>query len=197
MGLIYLVRHGTTDWTLAGRLQGRTDIPLNSLGLEEAARLARYLAGRRIDRVFTSPLLRARQTAQVLGMAFGLTPEVHPDLQEMCFGSLEGLTRGELEAMIPGFRRRWQEDPYSLTFPGGESFAEVDDRVQSHLRELMGRGDVATVVVTHGQVIRSGVRLSLGLPGKRRHCFALSHGSLTLMEYAAGRLRLLSLNVSP
>ena len=89
---LYLIRHGQNDWNLEGKIQGRTDIPLNKTGLEQAAMLAKGMEHRPVTRIFSSPLKRALQTAQIIGESRKAPVEIVEDLQEVDFGRWEGLT---------------------------------------------------------------------------------------------------------
>src|SRR5580693_2445857 len=100
MGELILLRHGETEWSLAGRHTGRTDIPLTSRGETVAASLAPALAKRTIRAAFTSPARRAVRTAELTGLA-GATPD--PDLQEWDYGGYEGRTTVEIQAERPGW----------------------------------------------------------------------------------------------
>lgn len=144
---LWLVRHGATDWSDRGRLNGRTDLPLNARGRRQAAALATRLAGRAWAGVWTSDLRRAAETARLA--APGARAE--PRLREIDFGALEGrpwqaLERHVREALVAfeGFRA-----------PAGESTEEVRARVLGFLSEL-APGD--HLVFTHGGVIRALLR---------------------------------------
>ena len=92
MTLLYLVRHGETDWNLQRRIQGSTDIPLNNTGRQQASRTGRLLARRHWDAVITSPLSRAAETAQIIAVELDLpAPESLPELVERAYGEAEGL----------------------------------------------------------------------------------------------------------
>jgi probable phosphoglycerate mutase len=140
---LWLVRHGATDWSEAGRLCGWTDVPLNRRGEEQAAIFGRRVNARRFAGVWTSDLLRASRVASI---AFG-SAEVDPRLRELDFGRLEGSTWEECDPMTQDALLRFD----GFTAPGGESTAELHDRVHAFLRELES-GD--HLVFTHGGVIR-------------------------------------------
>src|SRR5207248_2072590 len=95
MTTLLLVRHGETDWNAAGRLQGHTDRPLNDYGRQQARELGDRLAGDRIAAVYASDLVRARETAEILGERLGLVVVLDPDLREKNWGTWEGLTGDE------------------------------------------------------------------------------------------------------
>jgi broad specificity phosphatase PhoE len=96
----FFLRHGQTDWNLQGRFQGHTDIALNATGLAQAESAAQLLAAHRIDVIAASPLLRARQTAEIVGRKLGKTPSFDDDLKERRFGRFEGLVVNEVKASL-------------------------------------------------------------------------------------------------
>jgi probable phosphoglycerate mutase len=159
---VYFIRHGETDWNAAGRLLSRTDAPLNDVGGAQAAALAAELADLRWDRAFTSPLVRARRTAEVVLARRADAPPLTPDerLVEMDFGPYEGWTDTELEADPVAVTRR--RDGAELT--GVESQASVEARVRSFYDELVGLPG-RTLVVGHGRTLRILIAVCvLGVP---------------------------------
>jgi probable phosphoglycerate mutase len=145
--LLYLVRHGETDWNLAHRIQGSTDIPLNERGREQARTTGNLLARREWDAIFTSPLARAAETARIIAGETGLgSAHLLDAVVERNYGSAEGLTDREIEARFPG----------DTPVPGRETRDEVVARVLPALMAIAdGHPDQAVIVVTHGGVIRS------------------------------------------
>jgi broad specificity phosphatase PhoE len=139
MTTLLLVRHGETDWNAEGKLQGHTDRPLNDYGRRQARALADRLAGEPIDAVYASDLSRARETAEIVGAAFGLGVAVDPDLREKNWGSWEGLT---------------SDERLHVEFEG-ESTEEHRERMLRAVERIVERhpGE-RVVVVTHGGSLR-------------------------------------------
>lgn len=144
---IYLVRHGETEWTVSGRHTGRTDIPLSPRGEEQARHLRDRLASVDFDRVVVSPMLRARQTADLAGL--GERAEVAPDLREYDYGDFEGWTRDQIEATWPGWEL-WRDG-----CPGGESPGAVLRRARRLLKELALGGVKDSALFGHGHILRA------------------------------------------
>ena len=140
---LWLVRHGETEWTCAGRFCGRSDPPLTERGRDDARALRSLLAAEVFDRFVSSPSIRALETAQ---LAYG-EPAPEPRLQELDFGELEGLSWHECSDEL----RQTLGDYDGFCAPGGESVAALGDRVLAALRDL---GPGRHLVVTHGGVIR-------------------------------------------
>jgi len=187
--MLYLVRHGQTDWNLQRRIQGSTDIPLNDTGREQAARAGRLLSGRHWDVLASSPLSRAYETAEIIGSDIGLgsfgPPEIEivPELVERAYGDAEGLTDTELRRRFPG----------DTPVPGRERRTDVATRAVAALVALGERHPGADiVVVAHGGLIRSVLNavapdslLHSGIPISNGsiHSFELTDGAPTLIAF--------------
>ena len=171
---IYLVRHGETAWSLSGQHTGRTDIPLTKKGEEDARKLNERLRTTVFNRVFTSPLQRARQTAELAALA---TPaEIEPDLAEWDHGEYEGLRTAEIRAIKPDWNL------YQDGCPGGESPAQVSlraDRIIARLRAL--EGDVA--IFSHGHFGCALAARWIGLEIEHAAHFQLDTASLSILGY--------------
>lgn len=182
---IYLIRHGRTDWNAAHRLQGQTDIPLNAEGLQqaEAARKLVLEWGVRFDRVYSSPLERAVETAAVVS---GFPPsDVRTDdrLKEIRFGVVEGSVYEELS---PAFRayieHPWENEPV----PGIETAEELIERLRSFLRSLKDEliredpeGAMNVLVATHGMALHA---LLAALPGPGRAMWEIPLGNCVIFR---------------
>lgn len=144
-GELWLVRHGETEWSAAGRHTGRTDVPLTEAGRARAAALRERLAGTEFTRVVTSPLQRARDTCALAG--FAARAEVDPDLREWDYGSGEGLTTAQIRETVPG----WTVWTHELA--GSEPAYDVGvraDRVLARASATTGR----TLAFSHGHLSR-------------------------------------------
>jgi broad specificity phosphatase PhoE len=156
----YLIRHGETDWNVKlGKLQGHTDIPLNDKGIRQARALADLTASLKFQRVISSDLKRAFETAQWMTNHQG-PQETNADLREVQLGLGEGMTWDEVEQKLgTEFRSRWtspSDEAMDLRFPEGESRREVIERVQSCILHYLDKYPQSTLAfVTHGFVIRS------------------------------------------
>jgi broad specificity phosphatase PhoE len=142
---LWIARHGETDWSVAGRHTGRTDLPLNDNGRAAARKLAEVLAGQQFDLVLTSPLQRARDTCELAG--FGAESRVDADLREWDYGEYEGVTTDEIRRTRPGWT------VFTADCPGGETLTEVGhrvDRVIERVRTVEGR----VLVFGHGHNLR-------------------------------------------
>jgi probable phosphoglycerate mutase len=147
---IVLIRHGETDWNIEGRYQGQADPPLNRRGLAQAHQLAIPLKEVGLDMLYSSPLLRALQTANVIAQELNLPLRTDSRLMEIHQGDWQERLRAEIEEMYPELFRRWQSHPWSVTPPGGESLKQVQNRIHSALDDILERHDCQCVgIVTH------------------------------------------------
>ena len=145
---LYVVRHGQTQWNLENKVCGRTDLPLTELGKEQACKLAQRTKELHIDRIVSSPLLRARQTAAPTAEQFGLTIEVDVRLIEQDYGIYEGVDRFD-EGFLNNKRH------FAFRYPGGESMMDVAYRVYSLLEDLKQDQDSRGILLLcHGGVCR-------------------------------------------
>ncbi|HEY4299915.1 MAG TPA: histidine phosphatase family protein [Candidatus Didemnitutus sp.] len=174
---IHLLRHGETDWAVAGRHTGRTEVPLNARGEEQAARWLGRLETARLSAVFTSPRLRARRTCELAGCS--AAAQVDPDLAEWDYGDYEGLRTPEIHARRPDWNL------FTDGCPGGETPEQVAARADRLIVRLLAcDGEVA--LFTHGHFgrvlaarwmrlpVAAGSRLEFGPAG--RGILAFEHG---------------------
>ena len=155
---IYLVRAGRTVLSEEGRLQGGRDLPLTERGLEDAARVADRLEGANVTAVHTSPLIRARQTADVIRRALGTSvsePPSHRDLIDVDVGLWEGMTTAEIAVREPRAFDWYFRMPLAYAFTGGERMIDAQRRVFLGLESIAEATRGAAVVVTHELPIRS------------------------------------------
>lgn len=161
-GALIIVRHGRTAFNAGGRLQGRTDNPLDEVGLEQATRVAAHVAPSLDETcvLISSPLLRARQTAEALAQAASLHVEVDERWIEIDYGVLEGTRQAE----VPGHVwATWRSDPHFAP-EAGESLHDVQQRVSQACEDLVTRLDGRTaVVVSHVSPIKSAIAWTLGV----------------------------------
>ncbi len=184
MQKIYLIRHGETDWNLEKRFQGRENVPLNGKGKKQAQLLARRLKEKELTAVYSSPLSRARETAEIIGAVHGLTPCIVEKLGEISFGSLEGKKYTELNENERKIIDRWMVDPETVSIPRGETFKQFRERILESYNELLNveqEGDLA--IVTHGGAIKVLVADILKVPFSRFAALILFPGSLTTILY--------------
>ncbi len=194
---LVVIRHGETAWNAAGRMQGHQDIPLNALGLRQAAALAGALAGEGLHRVVASDLQRAWQTAQALAGPLGLPLQAEPGLRERCFGLLEGHTHAEIEARWPVQARRWRErDPHFVP-EGGESLVSFQARCLAAVDRLAAAHAGETIaLVCHGGVLDGLYRAATHVALDHPRSWPLGNASINRLLHTAQGLALVGWNDS-
>jgi probable phosphoglycerate mutase len=182
--VLYLARHGETDWNVAGRWQGHTDVPLNANGYRQAQALGVALRSAGITAAVASDLSRAHETARVAAERLGLAVAyVDRGLRERAFGPFEGLTRDECDRIHPEAWRAWVEEQRAP--PGAEGRAELAVRVTAAIGRaadaFAGRPG-AVLVVTHGGSLRAAVGAATDVPPP-----PVANGAIWRIEWA-GRI---------
>jgi broad specificity phosphatase PhoE len=170
---IWLVRHGETEWSISGQHTGSTDIPLTPEGRLQATAIGKLLAGRRFDHVFSSPMLRARETARLAGFGDGI--RVHEGLLEYDSGEFEGLTTGQIWATHPG----WQL--FRDGCPGGETPEQMAKRVDALIEEVRELGG-HSLLFGHGHCFRSLAVRFLDLPIRYATNLLLDAGTISIVS---------------
>jgi broad specificity phosphatase PhoE len=158
---ILLARHGETDWNREGRFQGHADPPLNRTGRAQAVDLSRALAAEKLAAVYSSPLRRALETAEIVAASHGLEPVTVDGLREVDVGSWSGLTRAEIEQRFPAQFARWLA--YGQGWDDGETYEEMGRRAVAALLGLATAHEGQRVLaVTHGGPIRAAFAFADG-----------------------------------
>ena len=193
--MLILVRHGESTGNASGLLAGRMELPLTERGLAQAQAVGAALSG--VTRVITSPLGRARATAEALGL--GLPIEIDERWIEVDYGEYDGQALGTVPAEV---WQAWRSDP-GYRPPGGESLAEVGLRVAEACTELFAidgeaaRGDGDVVVVSHVSPIKAATCWALGLPDQGAWRLYLATASITRIAWGPGGIALHGYNETP
>ncbi|MGW0185562.1 histidine phosphatase family protein [Streptomyces sp. NPDC003362] len=197
MGDLFLVRHGETEWSRSGRHTGSTDVPLTEHGREEARRLVPLIRSHRIGAAFVSPLQRARETAELIGLQ-GV--RVDADLREWDYGAYEGVTTVEIQRERPGwflFRDGVAPGPAARPGETPEQIGERADRMLGKVDAALANTEGAVVLVAHGHILRVLTARRLGLPPHDGALFQLATGALCRLGTEHGRPVIAGWNVRP
>lgn len=196
MPILLFVRHGETDWNLSGRIMGARPVPLNQNGITQAARLALQLTVLKNPALYSSPILRARQTAEILAATLRVPVREEPGLSEIGIGEWEGRYWHELEGdpVRANFYRLAQE----ARPPGGETLGEVQQRAVAAVKRLIQDADGKPVVaVTHADVIRTIVAHYLETNLQTVRHMQIGHASVTALRVNGPSGTLLCMNSLP
>ncbi len=171
---VYICRHGETEWTLSGQHTSYSDIPLTENGKKQAGKLRERLSGIKFDKIYTSPLVRAKSTCDIVG--FSSEAEIWDDLFEWRYGEIEGKTTSEIRKTIPGWTI-FDNGP-----PGGESIQEVSDRADRVIEKIrQNSGRVALFSSGHFSRVL-GARW-IGLSAGTGRSLVLNTASLSILGY--------------
>jgi broad specificity phosphatase PhoE len=186
---IILIRHGETKSNRETRFRGLDDVPLSERGVRQAASLASALAGSGVGALYTSPLLRARETAEPLGRALGVEPVVADAFTDLDFGEWTGRTLDEVREEWPDLWRTWVTSPERAALPGGGSLEDVRLRASSRLREVASSaGTKGVAVVSHRVVLKLVVLDALGLGPEGFFRLRVDPASVTEIVCDGGRV---------
>lgn len=171
-----LARHAETEWSISGQHTGRTDIPLTAAGRDAAVELGNRIAGHRFDRVISSPLQRARDTANLAGFE---DPEIDENLLEWDYGDYDGVTTADIRADRPGWQL-WTDGA-----PNGETPDEVADRADAAVAHAVGicESGCDAIVFGHGHMLTALAVRWIGLPIEHGKNFRISTGSIGILRW--------------
>lgn len=196
MALVILIRHGQTDENVSGKISGQGAVPLNARGQEQARLAAEVLAPLGVTHLLSSPVVRARQTAEVIAQRLGKAVEDVPSLHEVDYGAWEG-SFFQTQRSHPAAHAVFH-DPINAVFPDGESLLNVQRRgveaVES-ARRRYPQGVIA--VVSHGDVIRTTMAHYLNMPFNDYRRLSLDNGALSVLELHDDWVRVKAFNFVP
>ncbi|MEW5706260.1 MAG: alpha-ribazole phosphatase [Actinomycetota bacterium] len=192
---LYLIRHGETKYNKIHKFIGRTDIELSPKGILQAEALSSYLRMKPIKSIYSSDMLRARQTAEIIARPHGLKVLLRENLREIDFGDWEGKTYDEIEALDGQKVREWVSSPQDVIIPGGESWQDFKTRVIYTVNRIIDEekdGDV--VLVTHGGPIKLLISYFLRDDHDFFKSFWPSTGSLHIVDLSHQEPKVVLLN---
>lgn len=156
--ILYLMRHGQTDWNAEGRVQGWNDTPVNKKGIEQAHFAGEALVNEEIETVYSSDLKRAKKTAEIVSAALDLPLHYTKRLREMDFGKATGVKKTDLAAKFPYIYAAFNDlnnlERYDIRYPEGESIGEVQQRFMKFVTKLLEDRRQKVLIVTHGMLVR-------------------------------------------
>lgn len=195
MTLFYLIRHGRSIWNALGRWQGQANPPLDAVGRAQAQALAVHLLDHNVSALYSSPLARARETAEAVAAQLGLPVVFDRRLMERDVGMWTGLTGEEVRARWPAhFERDWWADGP----PEGETQQQITNRVAAVLTTLVAaHPDETVAVVSHGGTLLTFVRHILQIPPQVQISFSFPNTAITRIKVSPTSVRVLTLSEVP
>ncbi len=197
MGDLFLVRHGETEWSRSGRHTGWTDVPLTEHGRDEARRLVPMIRSHRIGAAFVSPLQRARETAELIGLR---DFRIDTDLREWDYGGYEGVTTVQIHRERPDwflFTDGVAPGPPEHPGESPDEVGERADRILAKVDAAHANTEGCVVLVAHGHFLRVLTARRLGLPASEGAHFQLATGTLSRLGTEHGRPVIAAWNVRP
>ncbi len=195
---VYLFRHGEVTLAETRRFIGHLDVPLSARGEAQCLAQAAWLRDVPLAALYSSDLLRARRSGELLGAPRGLVPVVVPALREMSMGRWEGLTAEEIKGREPQAFGAWMASVGEFPFPEGESVPDLASRAWPAFETLVdAHAGAAIAIVAHGGTNRTLLCRALGLPLGRLLAFGQGYGALTVLAREGGRWSLARLNEEP
>lgn len=179
---LFLIRHGQTLWNEEGRYQGDSDIGLTRVGIRQAKLAAKYLAKVNLSNIYSSPLERALDTANIVGKGRNLKPVLRENLKEIYFGKWEGMKFSEINKEFHDDYQNWLKDPYNNSPTGGESFKKVQERAVAEIDNIVNENEdkSSVAVITHGGVILSLLVHWLQIPMPRWRSIIQRQGAINI-----------------
>jgi len=192
---LYLVRHGETEFNKEFRFIGRTDVGLSENGRLQAIIVAERFSKKKIKAVYSSDMLRAVQTAEIITEPHGLNVKQVEGLREIDFGNWEGLTYYEIEEMDGDHLSAWIEDPININIPRGETWEHFESRVLKSISRIIEEeknGEV--IIVSHGGPIKLLISHYYGRDPEFFNSFWPLPGTVSAVEITGGKAQILVLN---
>ena len=180
---VFLIRHGRQS-----DARCNVDVGLADEGRSQAELVAHRMEGWGIGSLISSDMIRARETAEIMDARFGLGVRIVPELRELDFGDMEGLTDAEIGERFAGFKQHQEPMDLDLRYPGGESISDLLERVVPAIRTIVTSHTEDVAIATHGVVIRALVSYVVRAPLPRWRLMAsgLENGSITELAWHPG-----------
>ena len=195
MTSVYLIRHGQTAWNKEEIFRGRTDVPLNEIGLREAELAGEYLKDKEIHVIYSSPLSRAWETAQKIAQFHNLEVQPLNGIIDMSFGRWEGHPHQEIQKNDREIYRQWREEPHKVRLPGGEGLEDVRVRSMAALEEVIRLHPGKTLVlVSHRVVTKVLICGILGIDNSHFWQIGQDTTAINLIQYKNGKYILSLMN---
>ena len=195
MTSIYLVRHGQTAWNKEEIFRGRTDVPLDEIGLKQAALAGQYFKGMEIHAIYSSPLSRAWQTAKKIAEFHDLKVLPLDGIIDMSFGKWEGHPHQEIRENDRETYRHWGEEPHLVRLPGGEGLDDVRVRAMASLEEVIRSHPGKTLVLVSHRVVNKVIICGiLGLDNSHFWQITQDPTAINLIQYKNGKYILSLMN---
>jgi len=191
---LILVRHGQTSLNEKNVFRGRLDIPLNETGIQQANAIAKRLSTFNVKSIYSSPLKRALETAQVIGRKLNINTEIDDNLIDFNFGKWQGLTIEEVEKKFPELYESWLRSPHMIKIPDGEDLGLIRKRVSKVLNKLIEYNENNIVIVSHRVILKILICAVLSLDNSYFWRIIQDVGAISILDNKDGQFSLSLLN---
>jgi len=186
MAEIILVRHGETEWNVEEIYRGRIDINLDEVGVKQAELLGEYLSSVELNAIYSSPLRRALDTANIVARYQKVGVQVTNGLIDLDFGEWQGLPEREVKKLYQALHNEWHANPDRVKMPGGESLADVRKRAVGVINDVISKYEGSVVLVSHRVVNKVLICFLLGLDNSHFWNIKQDVGAITTFSYVGG-----------
>jgi broad specificity phosphatase PhoE len=187
MAELILARHGETVWNVEKVYRGRTDVNLDEVGIEQAELLGKYLSNWELDAIYSSPLKRALDTANIIARYQKIGVQIAEGLIDFDYGKWQSLPEQEAKRLYPTLHKEWHNNPHKVKMPGGESLEDVRRRAIGVVDDVLSKYQGSVVLVSHRVVNKVLICFLLGLDNSHFWNIKQDVGGITVFNYVDGR----------
>jgi broad specificity phosphatase PhoE len=194
MAELILARHGETVWNVEKIYRGRMDLNLDEVGIKQAELLGKYLSNWELAAIYSSPLKRATDTADIIAHYQKIGVHIAEGLIDFDYGEWQALPEQEAKRLYPTLHNEWHDNPHKVRMPGGESLEDVRKRAIEVVNDVLSKYQVSVLLVSHRVVNKVLICSLLGLDNSHFWNINLDVGGITIFNYLEGRFVLTSHN---
>jgi broad specificity phosphatase PhoE len=187
MAELILARHGETVWNVEKIYRGRTDVNLDEVGIKQAELLGKYLSNWKLEAIYSSPLSRAIDTANIIARYRKIGVHIAEGLVDFVYGEWQSLPEREAKRLYPALHNEWHNNPHKVKMPGGESLEDVRRRAIEVVNDVLSKYQGSVVLVSHRVVIKVLICSLLGLDNSHFWNIKQDVGGITIFNYVDGR----------
>jgi broad specificity phosphatase PhoE len=187
MAKLILARHGETVWNVEKIYRGRTDVNLDEVGIKQAELLGKYLSNWELGAIYSSPLKRALDTANIVARYQKIGVHIAEGLIDFDYGEWQSLPEQEAKRLYPTLHNEWHSNPHKVTMPGGESLEDVRRRAIEVVNDVLSKYQGSVVLVSHRVVNKVLICSLLGLDNSHFWNIKQDIGGITIFNYVEGR----------
>ena len=187
MAKLILARHGETMWNVEKVFRGRADVNLDEVGIKQAELLGKYLSNWELEAIYSSPVKRALDTANIVARYQKVAVRIAEGLTDFDFGEWQSLPESEVRRLYPDLFNEWHNNPDKVRMPGGESLEDVRRRAVEVVNDIVSRHQGNVLLVSHRVVIKVLICYLLGLDNSHFRNINQDVGGITIFDYVDGR----------